>query len=111
MNNWLKYGLLIGVNAIYASLSICTKSASQQDFLSLPYFLWIGGAVGIMGIYAILWQQIIQRMEIAMAYMFKGTSIVFVLLLSAMMYNEPISIKNIVGALIIIVGIILYSNE
>lgn len=67
------------------------------------------GAIGVMGVYAILWQQVLKRIELSMAYMFKGTSIVFVMLLAYVLFGEQITWNNIVGAIIIIVGIVLFA--
>lgn len=104
------YLALIGVNLLYACTSIFTKMASRQEMMSLPYLLWIAGAVGVMGVYAMLWQQVISRMQLSIAYMFKGTSIVFVLLFSALLFGEAITLNNVVGSLIILAGIVLFAK-
>lgn len=104
------YLALIGANLVYACTTICTKMASQQDVLSSPYLLWIAGAAAVMGLYALLWQQIINRMPVSTAYMFKGTSLVFVLLISVLLFGEVITKTNVIGSLIIIVGIVLYAK-
>lgn len=104
------YLVLICVNLIYACTSIFTKMASRQEMLSWPYLLWIAGAVGVMGVYALLWQQVIARMPLSTAYMFKGTSLVFVLLFSALLFGEAITVNNLIGAIIIIIGIELFSK-
>lgn len=109
--HYLMYFALIGVNFIYACTAIFTKSASKYQFLSLSYILWLVGAVAVMGVYALLWQQVIKRMPIAEAYMFKGTSLIFVLLLSALIFGEAITLSNIIGAVVIIVGIIIYARS
>lgn len=105
-----RYLALIGVNLIYACTCIFTKMASQQEMLSLPYLLWIAGAVGVMGVYAILWQQVISRMMLSTAYMFKGTSLIFVLLISALLFGETITANNLIGSAIIVLGIVLYAK-
>ena len=105
-----RYLALIGVNLIYACTSIFTKMASQQEILSWPYLLWIASAVGVMGLYAILWQQVIKRMEISTAYMFKGTSLIFVLLISALFFGEVVTVNNIIGSIIIVGGIVLFAK-
>lgn len=102
---------LVGINLIYACTYICMKMASPHEFLSPPYILWILGAVGVMGIYAVLWQQVLARVPLSTAYMFKGTSLIFVLLLSAMLFQEGITWQNVVGSLIIVSGIILYAKS
>ena len=110
MNSGNKHLALIGVNLVYACTSICTKMASRQEMLSWPYLLWIAGAIGVMGVYALLWQQVIARMPLSTAYMFKGTSLVFVLLFSALLFGEAITLNNVIGTVIIITGIILFSK-
>ena len=104
------YVALIGVNLVYACTSICTKMASQQEMLSWSYLLWIAGAVGVMGMYALLWQQVITRISLSTAYMFKGTSLIFVLLFSALLFGEAVTLNNVIGAVIIIIGIVLFSK-
>ena len=104
------YVALVGVNFVYACTSICTKMASQYVILSWFYLLWIAGAVGVMGLYAMLWQQVIARMPLSTAYMFKGTSLIFVLLISALLFGEGITTNNIIGSAIIIVGIVLFAK-
>lgn len=105
-----RYIALVGVNLIYACTSICTKMASRQEMLSWPYLFWIAGAIGVMGVYALLWQQVIARMPISTAYMFKGTSLIFVLMFSALLFGEAITLNNVIGAMIIIIGIILFAK-
>lgn len=106
-----RYFALVGVNLIYACTSIFTKMASRQEMLSWPYLFWIAGAIGVMGVYALLWQQVIARMPLSTAYMFKGTSLIFVLLISALLFGEAITLNNVLGSVIIIAGIVLYAKS
>lgn len=78
---------------------------------SYKYFLGIGSAIGILGIYAILWQQILKRISLSTAYMFKGLSLVFVILLAALLFGETITWTNVVGTLIIMGGIALFAHS
>ena len=109
--NWTMWLALIGINLVYACTYMCMKMASPHVFLSTPYILWILGAVGVMGVYAVLWQQVLARVPLSTAYMFKGTSLVFVLLLSALLFQEGITWQNVLGSLIIVSGIILYAKS
>ena len=101
---------LIGVNFIYACTGICTKMASQNEMLSWTYLLWMVGTVGVIGIYALLWRQIIASVPISTAYMFKGTGLIFGLLFAYLLFGEQITVYNIIGAAIIITGIALFSK-
>ncbi len=109
--NWKGILALIGVNMIYACVGICTKMASQQATMSWPYLLWFGGAVAIIGVYALLWQQVLQRIELSTAYMFKGTTLVFTMLIAALLFGEQITMPNIVGSVIIIIGIVILARS
>ena len=108
--NKKEVAILVGVNLVYACTSIFTKMASRQKMLSWPYLLWIAGAIGVMGVYAILWQQVIKWMPLSTAYMFKGTSLIFILLISGLMLGEAITINNVIGSVIIILGIALFAK-
>ena len=103
--------LLIAINFLYACVSIFIKYASQQEFMSWNYMLSIIGAVGVMGLYAVLWQQVLKRIELSIAYMFKGTSMIFVMLFAYVLFGEQITWNNIFGAIIIIIGIVLYAHN
>ena len=105
------YLALIGVNCVYACTGIFTKMASRQEFLSWSYLLWMAGAVGVMGVYALLWQQVIKRMPLSTAYMFKGTGLIFGLLIAWAVLGECITPNNIIGAAIIVVGIALFAKS
>ena len=100
---------LVAINMLYACVSIFTKYASQSEFMSWNYVWAVLSAIGVMGLYAMLWQQILKRVELSFAYMFKGTSIVFVMLLAHVIFGEQITWNNIIGAIIIILGIVLYA--
>ncbi len=105
------YSSLIGINLLYACVTLFTKYASQQEFMSFAYCLGLAGAIGVMGAYAIGWQQILKRVELSTAYMFKGTSLVFVMLLAWMLFGEQITLYNLLGSCVIIAGIALYAKE
>ena len=102
--------ILLSINLLYTGVSLFTKYASQQEFMSWNYIVGLIGTVGVMGLYAVLWQQVLKRIELSLAYMFKGTSLIFVMLLAYVLFDEQITWNNIVGAIIIIGGIVLYAK-
>ena len=85
--------------------------ASLQPTGSWPYLLWFCGAVAIIGIYALLWQQVLRRIELSTAYMFKGTTLIFTMLIAALLFGEIITVPNIIGSVIIILGIVLLARS
>ncbi len=105
------YSSLVGVNLLYASVTLFTKYASQQEMGSVAYCLGVAGAISVMGLYAICWQQILKRIELSTAYMFKGTSLIFIMLFAFALFGEPITIMNVVGAIVIVIGITLFAKD
>ena len=101
---------LIGINMLYACVGICTKMASRQETLSWAYMLWFGAALAVVALYALLWQQVLKRIELGTAYMFKGTTLIFTMLIAALLFGEAITIPNIIGSVIIITGITLLAR-
>ena len=102
---------LVGINMLYACVGICTKKAALQLPMSWWYWLWFAGAVAVIGIYAMLWQQVLKRIELGTAYMFKGTSLIFTMLIAALLFGEAITVPNIIGSVIIIVGIVFLARS
>lgn len=111
MGRKLIYIYLIIINLFYSLVSIATKYTSQQEPLSFSFFYGLFIVVCILGLYAILWQMILKRVDLTIAYSFKGTSLIFVMLFSYLFFLEGISIQNIIGAIFIISGIVLFSKE
>jgi len=85
--------------------------AALQPTGSWSYLLWFCGAVLIIGVYAILWQQVLRRIELSTAYMFKGSTLIFTMLFAALIFGEAITIPNIIGSFIIIFGITLLARS
>lgn len=96
---------------IYSLAGVCSKYAAAYKFLSIKFIVIFIIEIGILGIYAILWQQIIKSIDIFIAYANKGTSLLWSLLWAIMLFNEKITINNIIGIIIVMIGVILISSE
>lgn len=64
-----------------------------------------------MFLYAIIWQQVIKRIDLTIAFANKGITVVWGLLIGKVIFGEEINLKKIVGAIIIIIGIIVVVTE
>jgi drug/metabolite transporter (DMT)-like permease len=85
--------------------------AALQTPMSWAYMLWFVGAVAIIAIYALLWQQVLRRIELSTAYLFKGTTLIFTMLFAALLFGEAITLPNILGSVLIIIGITLLAKS
>ena len=62
----------------------------------------------MLGTYALVWQQLLKRIDITLAYIFKGTGLIYVLLYSVFLFGETITIWNVIGTVLIVLGITLF---
>lgn len=113
MNKTIQYISLVLVYLFYAGISVIMKYTGLQQPLTIEWCMGFVLLVGTLGIYAIAWQQILKHIELGVAYMFKGLSLFFIMVLLAICYGEPITPIKLVATGIIMVGVTLYakSNE
>lgn len=90
---------------IYSCSSVVAKFASGNEVLSFKFILFYGLEVVILGIYAILWQQVIKRYELSVAYANKAVTLLWALLWSVVLFGEHLKWNHIVGIAVVMVGI------
>lgn len=95
----------------YSLFGICSKFAAQESFLSLGFILYYGIVIFNLGIYAVCWQQIIKYIPLVAAYANKAVTVIWGLLWGNIFFQEEITIQKILGALIIIIGIVLVVTD
>lgn len=94
---------------VYSTTGIFSKLASSQEFLSVPYFGYFALVIVAIGIYALLWQMILKRIPLSRAFLFKSMTVIFSLTFAWLFFHEQITINNIIGGGLIVVGIIVNS--
>ena len=104
----VKYFIILHIELLVLSLSgICSKLAAQNQFLSFWWIFWYALAILNLGVYAIVWQQIIKHLPLTTAYANKAIGIVWGILWGLIIFGEQIKWNMIVGAMIVIAGVIL----
>lgn len=102
---------LHGLLALYSVTNIASKLASGQDFLSPLFIVYYGLMMLILAVYAIGWQQIIKRMPLTTAYANKAVTVVWGIIFGTLFFDEKISAGKLLGAVLIIAGIVLFALE
>lgn len=97
--------------AIYSMSNVFSKFAADKPFLSWGFVLYYGLVLLILFVYAIGWQQVIKRMPLTAAYANKAVTIVWGIIFGMLLFGETVSVPMVVGALIIVAGIVLYAIE
>ena len=93
--------------AVYSLSGVCSKMAAQNEFLSFWWLFWYALVILNLGVYAIVWQQIIKHLPLNTAYANKAVTIAWGILWGALFFHETIKWNMIVGALIVIIGVIV----
>ncbi len=79
--------------------------------MSTRFILLYGAVIFSLGIYAIVWQQIIKRMPLVSAYANKAVTVIWGIVWGRLFFEETITLKKIIGAIVIIAGILLVVTD
>lgn len=96
---------------IYSINSVVAKFASAQEPFSLNFILLYGLELCVLGVYAILWQQLIKRMELSIAYSNKAVVLLWAMVFGSLLFKEQITLTKVAGILLVIVGIVVLNSE
>lgn len=103
--------LLQGVVIIYTISSLMSKKASETDGDVVKFIFWFGMEFVFLGIYALLWQQIIKKFEISVAYANRSMAVVWSMVWAVIFFHDTITIKNVIGVLLVVVGTLIINTE
>lgn len=92
---------------LFTMTTILSKVASGYSFLSMGYILVFSVMIINLGVYAILWQQAIKHFPASVAYSNKSVTTIWTLIFSNFIFKEGITLYNIIGAIMIILGVVL----
>ena len=95
---------------VYTTSGIFLRFASKQPFLSLGFLLLYGAVIAVLGIYAIVWQQLIKRIDLSFAYANRATAILWSMLWAWLIFGETLSLQNFIGVGIVLAGTMLVNT-
>lgn len=95
---------------IYSMSGICSKMASQQQFLSAKFCFYYALIILLLGFYAIGWQQIIKRLPLTTAFANKAVTVVWGLVWGCVFFQENITFGKLAGAVLVIVGVVIFAK-
>lgn len=103
--------LLQTVFFIYSINSIVAKLASEQESFSFMFIMYYGLELVILGIYALLWQQIIKKFELSVAYANKAVTLIWGMIWGSLLFKEQITLTKAAGILLVIAGIVILNGK
>lgn len=101
------YFLLHCLLLFYSLGAVCSKMAGKAEFLSAPFIFYYSLVLLNLFIYAILWQQILKRIPLITAFANKAIVVVWGMIWGVLLFKETISIWNVIGTIVIILGIFM----
>ena len=90
---------------LYSISTVCSKCAAQYAFCSVEFIVFFGGALFLLFVYAILWQQILKKIAVTTAYGNKAMVVVWGMIWGSILFKETITLKMIFGAMLILLGV------
>lgn len=103
--------ILQAIIFLYTLSTVVAKYASFQEFLSVKFIGFYALEIFILGIYAILWQQIIKKFDISIAYANRAMGLLWSVVWAVVFFGEDIKVKNIIGVVIVIIGTIIVNSD
>ncbi len=96
---------------LYSTSDIFSKLAGKEAVFNFRFIMYYGCVILLLGIYAIGWQQIIKRMPLSTAFANKAITTVWGTVWGVVFFHENLSIGKIIGIILVMAGIVLYSRE
>lgn len=100
-----------GAVIVYTMGGVCSKMAGGQEFLSPGFIMFYGGQIMVLAIYALLWQQIIKRVDLSVAYVNRAMAICWSMVWAILFFGERITLQNIIGVVLVLSGTIIVNSE
>lgn len=110
--NKIKMYIILHVFLMVSSfVAIASKLAAQETFLSLRFILYYAIVIINLGVYAIVWQQIIKKIPLTTAYANKSVGVVWGIVWGFLLFHENVTVQKVIGAIVIMIGIVLVVTE
>lgn len=103
--------LLQGVIIIYTISSVMSKAASASGDHLLRFFLFFGMEFVALGVYALLWQQMIKRFELSVAYANRSMAVVWSMVWAVIFFHDTITVQNVAGVVLVVIGIWIINTD
>lgn len=88
-------------------MKLASVSWQEEGLFAFSTIAILFAAVAVMGVYAVAWQAILGKVDLSQAYLNKGTVVFWGLLWSAIIFREQITTLNILGSVIIFMGLLM----
>ena len=108
--NLRDFAILQLVVLIYTSSTVISKIAAQsaESGKGWTFLLLYGAEIGVLGIYALCWQQVIKRVELSVAN--RAMALLWSLLWAVLLFGEQITVKKLIGVGLVLAGTLIING-
>lgn len=103
--------ILQAVVVVYTLSSVVAKFATGKELFSFSFFLFYGLEIAILGVYAILWQQMIKHFELSVAYANRAMAIVWSAVWAIVLFHDVLSLKQMIGIGFVVLGTVIVNSD
>ena len=64
-----------------------------------------------LGVYALLWQQMIKRFELSVAYANRSMAVVWSMVWAVIFFHDTITVQNVAGVVLVVIGIWIINTD
>ena len=108
---WKDLLLLQGIVVLFTLSGVAAKYASGYGFLSAGFLLAYGAEILILAVYAVLWQQMIKRLDLSVAYANRAAALLWSMLWAVLLFGEKVTPANLAGVALVTAGIVIVNGE
>ena len=109
LKRWGIYLLLQGLMLLFSLSTVFAKVAAGYPMRSWGFLFYYGLVIAVLGLYAILWQQVVKHMPLTSAYAGKAVTVVWGMLWGVVLFHESLSPVQWLGGAVIVAGVVLYA--
>lgn len=102
--------LLQSAVVVYSLSTVAANLASKYEFLSTGYILFFGLEFVILAAYALIWQQMIKRFQLSVAYANKALTLMWSMLWNFIIFSQGITPFKVVGVLLVVIGVMIMNS-
>ena len=95
---------------VYSLSTVAANLASKHEFLSFKYILFFGLEFVILAVYALIWQQMIKKFQLSIAYANKALTLMWSMVWNFIIFHNGITPFKVVGVVLVVIGVMVMNS-
>lgn len=96
---------------LYSLTDLFGKIAAGFDLADWRFWGFYALVIGVLGVYALGWQQVIKRLPLTTAFSSKAITVFWGLVWGVLFFHEEVTLLKLVGIVVIVAGVVLLARS